>query len=274
MLKNTIQGLLEGPELMKELANLTCHLRVPSFSSTLEAFLKKLCYFDTIVVVTYKKALKPILIHPSDPAEQSATLKLYLNQAYLLDPVFNSISNDISPGVYRLVDMSPDSFEETEYYQTCYRDFDLVDEINLLVDLDKTTTCAISLGRKRAVGSIRRTELNNLKLVFPMIEALISQFWFAQSNDYITQTPSSGPLKQALKTFGQGVLTDREQEILGLLLKGHSSKSIAEHLGISAGTVKVHRKNIHARLDTSTQSEIFTLFLNHLDALDRSHQLN
>lgn len=272
MLKNALHGQLELPELMKDLSNLTCHLRVPSFLSSLESFLSKLCYFDTIVIVTYKKSLKPILLHPSDPAEQTPTLDLYINQAYLLDPLFNAINQHISPGVYRLVEMSPDSFEETEYYQTCYRDFDLVDEINLLVDLDKTTTCAVSLGRKRAVGSIRRTELNNLKLVFPMIEALISQFWLAQANEYTTRAPSSGPLKQALKTFGQGVLTDREQEILGLLLKGHSSKSIAEQLGISAGTVKVHRKNIHARLDTSTQSEIFTLFLNHLDALDRGNQ--
>ncbi|BFM49181.1 helix-turn-helix transcriptional regulator [Marinomonas sp. THO17] len=272
MLKNALQGQLEFPELMKDLSTLTSLIRVPSFLSSLELFLGKLCYFDTIVIVTYKKSFKPILLYPSDPAEKSTTLQLYLNQAYLLDPLFNSISNGIAPGTYRLVDMAPDSFEQTEYYQTCYRDFDLVDEINLLIDLDKTTTCAVSLGRKRAVGSIRRTEFNNLKRVFPMLEALITQFWLAQSHEFTNRAPSSGPLKLALKTFGQGVLTDREQEILGLLLKGHSSKSIAEQLGISAGTVKVHRKNIHARLDTSTQSEIFTLFLNHLDALDRGQK--
>ncbi|WP_315984077.1 LuxR C-terminal-related transcriptional regulator [Aliamphritea spongicola] len=51
-------------------------------------------------------------------------------------------------------------------------------------------------------------------------------------------------------------------------MQGHSSKSIADNLNISAGTVKVHRKNIHARLKTSTQSEIFTLFLAHLKAID------
>lgn len=265
----TLRGQLELPELMKDLGTLTHHIRVPSFPSALKSVLSNLCYFDTIIVVTYKKALKPLLIHPTDPSEQSTTLNTYLNRAYLLDPVFNAIQKGISPGVYRLVDMAPDSFEETEYYQTCYRDFDLVDEINILVELDQTTTCAVSLGRQKLVGSIRRTELNNLKTVFPMLEALIGQFWLAQSGEFVERAPSTGPLKQALKTFAQGVLTSREQEILGLLLKGHSSKSIANELGISAGTVKVHRKNIHARLNTSTQSEIFTLFLSHLDALDR-----
>lgn len=269
MQKNTLRGQLVVSELMKDLSLLTSCVRVPSFPAVLEETLSHLCYFDTIIMVTYKKALKPILIHPTDPNEQSATLRLYLNRAYLLDPVFNSIQNGIVPGVYRLVDMAPDSFEETEYYQTCYRNFDLVDEINILIDLDKSTTCAVSLGRQRSVGSIRRTELNNLKTVFPMIEALIRQFWLTQAGEYVDRAPSSGALKTALKTFASGVLTDREQEVLGLLLKGHSSKSIANELGITAGTVKVHRKNIHARLNTSTQSEIFTLFLSHLDALDR-----
>ncbi|NLQ17123.1 helix-turn-helix transcriptional regulator [Marinomonas sp. M1K-6] len=270
MPKNTLGGQLVLPELMKDLASLTHHIRVPSFPIALESTLKNLCYFDTIIMVTYKKALKPLLIHPSDPSEQSHTLRLYLNQAYLLDPLFNAIQHGITPGVYRLVDMAPDSFEETEYYQTCYRNFDLVDEINILVELDNTTTCTVSLGRQKVVGSIRRTELNNLKAVFPMLEALIRQFWLAQAGEFVDRASSSGPLKYALKSFAHGVLTLREQEILGLLLKGHSSKSIANELGISAGTVKVHRKNIHAKLDTSTQSEIFTLFLSHLDALDRA----
>lgn len=269
MHSTTLRGQLTLPELMKDLGQLTSHVRVPSFPTVLEDFLSQLCYFDTIIMVTYKKTLKPLLIHPSDIAEQSNTLRMYLNKAYLLDPLFNSLQQGIAAGVYRLIDMAPDSFEETEYYQTCYRNFDLVDEINILVDLDKTTTFAVSLGRKKAVGSIRRTELNNLKTVFPVLEALVNQFWLAQSGGFVDRAPSSGPLKQALKTFAHGVLTTREQEILGLLLKGHSSKSIANELGISAGTVKVHRKNIHARLDTSTQSEIFTLFLSHLDALDR-----
>ncbi|MCB5162478.1 response regulator transcription factor [Marinomonas algarum] len=272
MQKNTLGGHLTLPELMRDLGVLTSHIRVPSFSNALKNVLSNLCYFDTFIIVTYKKALKPLLIYPSDPSEQSHTLRLYLNQAYLLDPLFNSIQQGVTPGVYRLVDMAPDSFEETEYYQTCYRDFDLVDEINILVDLDKTTTCAISLGRQKTVGSIRRSELNNLKTIFPVLEALIIQFWLAQSGEFVKRASHSGPLKQALKTFAHGVLTSREQEILGLLLKGHSSKSIAGELNISAGTVKVHRKNIHARLDTSSQSEIFTLFLSHLDALDREKE--
>jgi len=257
-------------ETLKELAIVVNHLRVPSFPSVLESFLSGLCHFDTLIMVTYKKSFKPIIIHPKDPAEHSATLNLYLNTAYMLDPLFNSIQLGTISGISRLIDIAPDSFKETEYYLTCYSQFGLVDEINLIIPLDNETTCAISLGRKIQMGSIKRSEMKKLKEIFPLLESLIKQFWLSQSRGYVDYQPSNGPIKHALKTFARGVLTHREQEVLGLILRGHSSKAIAEELGISAGTVKVHRKNIHARLDTSTQSEIFTLFLDHLEELDHT----
>ena len=50
----------------------------------------------------------------------------------------------------------------------------------------------------------------------------------------------------------------------------NSWQAIADQLKISVGTVKVHRKNIHNRLNTSTQAEIFTQFITHLNNLDES----
>ncbi|MBD5771096.1 response regulator transcription factor [Marinomonas colpomeniae] len=266
--KSTYEGI--SSETLKELAVLVNHLRVPSFSLVLENFIRGLCHFDTLIIVTYKKSFKPIILHPKDRSEHSPTLNLYLNTAYMLDPLFNSIQQGSTSGVGRLIDIAPDSFKDTEYYQTCYSKFDLIDEINISVPLDENTTYVISLGRKSHMGSIKRSEMKKLKEIFPLLEALIKQFWLAQSRGHVEYQPSNGPIKHALKTFASGVLTHREQEVLGLILRGHSSKAIAEELGISAGTVKVHRKNIHTRLDTSTQSEIFTLFLDHLEALDQA----
>ena len=55
--------------------------------------------------------------------------------------------------------------------------------------------------------------------------------------------------------------TEREREITQLILRGHSSQSIAFNLGISLGTVKTHRKNAYAKLGISSQSELLSLFL-------------
>lgn len=252
----------------KDLASLVDHIRLRSFPSALEEFLSTQCHFDTILIVTFKKSFKPIILHPTNPAEQSPTLRNYLNKSYILDPLFNSVQNSDTPNVSRLIEIAPDSFETTEYYQTCYKNFDLVDEINLAVELDPEVTCTISLGRKTSLGTITRAEIHRLNEVYPVINSLVRQFWLSQSQEYIKYEKPDSAMKQALCTFGNGVLTRREQEITGLILQGHSSKAIANMLNISLGTVKVHRKNIHTRLNTSTQSEIFTLFLAHLNELE------
>lgn len=259
---------MTSAQWQKDLASLIDHIRLPSFPKVLEQFLHNMCHFDTMLMVTFKKSFKPIILHPTNPAEQSMTLHTYINRAYILDPLFNAIQDGANQGVSRLIEIAPDSFETTEYYQSCYKDFDLVDEINLVIELDSKITCAISLGRRTSLGTITRAELNRLNEVYPIINSLIRQFWFSQSQEYVQYEKSAGAMKQALSSFGSGVLTPREQQISGLILQGHSSKAIANMLDISLGTVKVHRKNIHTRLNTSNQSEIFTLFLAHLKELD------
>ncbi len=252
----------------KNLARLIDHIRLRNFPIALQDFLATYCAFDCCLMVTYKKSFNPIIIFPTDPAEQSQTLHTYINHSYVLDPLFNAIQNGIASGITRLVEIMPDSFETTEYYQNCYQNFGLVDEIALIIDLDNDVTCAITLGRKSSLGSITRSELKALNAIYPVVNALVRQFWLAQSSDYLQHKRSDGPMKQALNSFASGVLTQREREITGLILKGHSSKAIADLLNISVGTVKVHRKNIHSRLNTSTHSEIFTLFLDHLNTLE------
>jgi len=252
----------------KNLAVLISHIRLRTFPRVLVDFLAGYCHFDTSLIVTYKKSFKPIIVHPIDPSEQSNTLRSFINNGYyLLDPLFNAIQSGVGSGVIRVKDYTPDSFESSEFYLNCYQYFGIVDEIVFIIKLDHKVTCAISLGRKAALGSITRNELRSLQDIYPVVEALFRQFWLAHSAEYIQYEQSDDTVKQALKSFGSGVLTQRENEITHLLLKGYSSKAIADKLNISVGTVKVHRKNIHAKLNTSTQSEIFTLFLDHLKKL-------
>nr|WP_244625004.1 MULTISPECIES: helix-turn-helix transcriptional regulator [Rhizobiaceae] len=61
--------------------------------------------------------------------------------------------------------------------------------------------------------------------------------------------------------MADGILTRREIEITSLILRGHSSRSIAETLNIAEGTVKIHRKNIYQKLGASSQSELFSMFI-------------
>ena len=261
----TMHELYRSP---KELASLIDHSRLKSFPNALASFLNGLCNFDSIILVAYKESYKPVMVYPLDQAQHSSTLKVYLENGYVLDPLYNHIQAGNPTSVTRLIDIAPDSFESTEYFQKFYQDFKFKDEINLIVPLNDGIYIAITIGRTETLGSITRGELNRLNELYPIINSLVRQFWLSQSQEYVQYEKSDDAMKQAIGTFGDGILTKREQEITGLILQGHSSKAISNQLNISLGTVKVHRKNIHTRLNTSSQSEIFTLFLTHLNEIE------
>jgi DNA-binding NarL/FixJ family response regulator len=56
-------------------------------------------------------------------------------------------------------------------------------------------------------------------------------------------------------------LTKREQEILALLAKGYFYKEIADKLGITPGTVRVHLHSVYAKLHVSSRTEAVVKFL-------------
>jgi DNA-binding NarL/FixJ family response regulator len=52
------------------------------------------------------------------------------------------------------------------------------------------------------------------------------------------------------------VLTPREREVLKLLAEGLRSIDIAQELGISPGTVEVHRRNLKKKVNAHTTAEL------------------
>lgn len=108
----------------------------------------------------------------------------------------------------------------------------------------------------------------------PVVHASSARHWrnlgHLQSHE-TDQEAARPPLNQqvinAFKNFGDGVLTRREREVVRLVLRGHSSNSIGRQFYITIGTVKIHRKNIYAKLGISSQSELFSHFISYLSGL-------
>jgi DNA-binding NarL/FixJ family response regulator len=72
--------------------------------------------------------------------------------------------------------------------------------------------------------------------------------------DYFQQT------QQSNSTLYQSNLTEREKEILLLLMKGLSYKEIASHIFISVETLNTHIKNIYRKLKVHSRSELASKF--------------
>ncbi len=65
--------------------------------------------------------------------------------------------------------------------------------------------------------------------------------------------------KNIVKQEQEIILTPREKDVLKLVVEAYSSSEIADMLGVSYHTITSHRKNINAKLGTSTIAEVIKL---------------
>ena len=96
---------------------------------------------------------------------------------------------------------------------------------------------------------------------FPAVEALAQCHWSALPKERQQPPGLRQQLQLTLAAFGKSLLTLREQEVIELVLLGHSTPRIAEHFQLSVETVKLHRKNAYAKLEVNSQAELFHLFM-------------
>lgn len=204
---------------------------------------------------------KPAHVYDTVRAERRrVVVDQYLDSAYLLDPIYNVFLKGPEDAVMRLRDVAPDHFRRSTYFKHYYGAIDLGDELAILVRMPDGSAIFVSLGRPGGQGRFQSREVTLLRRDLGVIAALVRKHFDRPSPDE-ARADGSPSLSEALEGFGEDVLTAREQEIATLVLKGHSSRSIAGLTGTTEGTVKIHRKNLYRKLRISSQSELLAMFL-------------
>jgi len=95
------------------------------------------------------------------------------------------------------------------------------------------------------------------KLVYLSFAILAAYLYYFISRRYIlTYEQAEVTNGQILKEYG---ISDREAEIIGLLIEGLSNQQIAKQLYISPNTVKTHIKNIYAKVGVNNRLQLFSL---------------
>lgn len=252
----------------------------PRLAEVLDAALRRVAPFDLTVILAYPSGdRRPLLLHDGLGSMSSKeVMRRYLEGTYLLDAVYTACRHEFRCGLYRLHDIAPDSFFEGEYYNSpdvhpciSLESGSLAEEIVYLARLEDGTYLAYSLMRSNGHERFSNEEMRALRACEPVVKSVLKRQWARPAEALETSPDDDGQstLERAFRSFGAGTLTLREQMVVSLMLRGHSTLSTASVLGISEGTVKNHRKAIYARLGISSQSELFSLFITHLLAKDR-----
>ncbi|MEQ9259576.1 MAG: LuxR C-terminal-related transcriptional regulator [Roseovarius sp.] len=180
----------------------------------------------------------------------------YLDGLYLLDPFFVAYRREPRSAVLSLRDVAPDRLQQSTYFRSYYQSTRLSDEVGVFIDLPSGKHLFYSIGRRSGEKKFSAKDLRAMRRVYPVFAAL-NRRHFGQDR----YAQDEREIDTAMERFGAGVLTEREREIAILILKGHSTRSISNVIGVAEGTVKIHRKNFYRKLEISSQSELFSTFL-------------
>ena len=253
--------------LRKAIASVQSDSFFPHFRRLLRGRLR----FDTFLMMRFDGGLPPTLLGTWKRRNTLPPHVLgdYFEGAYRLDPFYQFRAVPPEGGVYRMSDIAPDRFYASEYFQQYFKQTGLRDEVGFLAPLPSGGMAHLSFSRLAQGGPYRRRELQCLQHFSPiLLELLTTHCAGFQPPDMPedNQRPTQALDQSILREVNQSLparLSRREAQIAALVLQGHSNASAAVMMAISRETVKVHRRNLYAKLDISSPGELFTM-LRHL----------
>lgn len=267
-----------APQAMShEIGALIAAIPGDDFYMKLFAFIARHLPFDSGHVIQYDAEGAPTVLHDGRP-NRYEPLDEYISGYFLLDPLWAKIeSGNLPEKTYHLRKVAPDSFLRSSYYKEHYGKAEIVDEIGWIISQSAKIQIIVCLMRRWDSSRFSKSNLDFMRLSHPIVENVLKlhQSIKQQRVDHMTarmtgtkQGSPSDHINRRLKLSGMdgNLLSDRQSEVVNLILKGHSTESIGLMLAISPGTVKTHKKDIYSKLGISSHGELFKLFVDAMQA--------
>ena len=247
-----------------QLADALRKLGKPGFETALLGVLRRVAAPDNLLILAYRDNGPPQLLYrqsdlPRVFAQFEAT---YLAGAYMLDPFYDMHLGRVASGAYRLRDVAPDAFQRSRYFIEYYDQTTLIDEITFVAYPAHGVSVNLCIGRDQSSNQqFSAREIDACHRIAPIICALADAHWSGLITTAGPADDHSAALTRSLKAAHNIHLSPRQGAVALLILRGHSTVSIALRLGVSAQTVKVFRKQLYSRCQLSSQAELFALML-------------
>ena len=238
-------------------ARLIERLGTDLFPTALRRLIELQVGFETLVVTRYQDQAPPVsLYHDLDDVQAAISIQFYATGPYLLDPFAQACRPDTTPGAYRLADLVTEAFFRSEYYRTFYRKVRISDELGVLIRRAPTDWIVLSLSRGARQPRFAPEDVARINAIHQTLSAAVIRHWNLGATG--TAQDAGRDVEERLATFGADRLSPREAQVIRLILQGHTAGSASAFLGITEGTVKVHRHNAYAKLGVSSQAELFS----------------
>lgn len=242
------------------LAPLVLAIGTPRFADTLlDATGSLVAHEAAALMVQHPTAPPSVLVDRLKPAERGHLYGDYLSGVYALSP-FHRMSRHLKdPAVHRIFDIAPKGFRESEYYRRYYALTGASDMLGVLIPAGQGDVVFMSFSRSARSRRFSLPEVRRLEGVLDVLAAAVTRH--AELAGPLARRPVAAPAARSAATPAPSGLTQREAQVVHLMLEGHSARAIGEALKISGETVRVHRRHIYEKLAISSQAELFRWFL-------------
>jgi DNA-binding CsgD family transcriptional regulator len=213
----------------------------------------------------FRRDAVPIIIKGDYDDSETAFDRLYVMGKYLLDPLYEEFLKRNASVCLSPQQMFSPKFREQEFYRDLYRPYGWRDKISYLLYLSPELAAFVTLARRVDEPRYTRDEHRILLAVLPGVKRAMARFWgmldAADRGTAVESLRLHRVLTDALVSFGDGTLSERESEVTRLLLKGLAPKYVSRQLGIAPGTVRNHIKHIYGKLNVRSQAALVALFI-------------
>lgn len=192
----------------------------------------------------------PVCFNVSDQA-----LNAYNNYYYKIDAIREIAFNQIEPS--RSTDlMDYKKWVNTEYFTDFLEKNNLYYSCGIDIHHQERLLGTISLFRDQNDNDFSRKDLLYLKLISQQCSNHLNKLFMINKLEKKIKKKRSQLLEKAGQKFQ---LTEREKELLKLLIEGKNNQEIAQNLFISINTVKKHLSHIFNKTEVHSRTELVSL---------------
>lgn len=255
-------------ELLRRISRIYSAAREGSFAPELNEFLLDAVSATGLCLLEFRTNARPrMLFNAGIETNFDPHLTIYLEGAYLIDPWYNYSQNNERAAFFTSHGLADADFDWHEYERLYYRNLQTSDEAGYVFPLQSGQALHFAFFRRTEEPPFSARAISFLQDCLPFLNEAAQIY--AESENFNAEDQQQlvedhAAVIHALEAFGGDILTERERDIVKLLLRGYSAKAAARKLGISPGTVSIHRSNIYEKMGVDSQGGIFGKFMDTL----------
>ncbi|WP_271007822.1 helix-turn-helix transcriptional regulator [Paucibacter sp. B51] len=254
-------------------AQLVDRVGAEDFFAWIAAQLQDIVAHEFCVILLHRRQGAPVLLHDGlTPLGFGLGMRNYLDDTYRHNPFHRFVQGQPTPGLFPMQSLvtqqaaelqalagklRPDEREEIGFITEGWPRG--MQELLLAAPVAEGEVVEVSLSRKLGEAGVQAEVQARFHGLVPLLVSSIRK--------HFQVLAAAAPGRVAPTELGElSELSRREQDIVRLIVAGHSSESIGLRLGIALPTVKTHRANIYRKLGISSQAELFARVMRYFAA--------